>query len=52
MGTDDDETCVEHVWELTGMDLVPGASMLEHQCGRCGAVTYERAAWKSGSQVS
>ena len=30
--------CVEHVWRVVGLVLEVDGAMVEHECGRCGAV--------------
>ncbi|MFC8732171.1 hypothetical protein ACFT5B_06915 [Luteimicrobium sp. NPDC057192] len=48
MTQDDDRDCPEHVWQLVAYDLIPGESMLEYECTRCGATSWERANRPSG----
>lgn len=41
MGSDDDESCVEHVWLFQGVSVDERGQHREHECARCGAVLVE-----------
>ena len=34
---DDDADCAGHVWRMVGLVLDGTGTMVEHECGRCGA---------------
>jgi hypothetical protein len=42
VAVDDDTDCVEHLWQLAGVALIPGNGGTDYVCARsnCGAVLY------------
>lgn len=40
MAEDDDADCVEHVWQLAGVALIPGQGATDYVCTRCAATLY------------
>lgn len=41
MGLDDDASCVEHVWVMSGMTCDLDGTHIDYACERCGAVMVE-----------